>query len=266
MAAVEANVRPVDAVPVLRCGTAAGACADGVLPGRPDDAQPGAGPRVARGQSEPVAGGHASGQSPAYCLARLEHRDRHRSARVGSAGETCPGLARTARCRDPRHLSSRTVGESAARFQRAGCEPERRNTTCQHLWRPRPLLHLPYSRHRRHGQSAGAVRRGARDTGTGCRRSLGAAGLPGAAARRCLRGAAAAGELAGGSPPSQGMATAGRGAVHRGIGRGHAGLQPGSPKPVCHSMRCSSWTVSSPRQAARCRPMADGSAISWGTD
>ena len=182
-------------MPYLFCGAvpAAGARADGLLSGRTDNAQSGSGPRLARGQSEPVAGRHASGRSPAHCLARLEHRRRDRPAGAGSSGQAGAGLARTARSSDPRHLFAGTIGQGSARLQRTGCKPKRRHPSCQYLRRPGPLLHLPHPRHRRRGQNTGAVRRGARGTGTGCRRPVGSAGLPGPASRRCLRGAAAAG-------------------------------------------------------------------------
>ena len=142
---------------------------------------------------EPVAGRHAVAQRSARALARLEHLGRRHPAGVGSSRQSGPRLARTTWCSNPRHLSAWTVSQGTAWLQRIGCEPERRHSTCQHLWRPGPLLHLPHSCHRRHGQSAGSVRRGARGAGTGCRRPIGSAGLPGAASRRCLRGAAAAG-------------------------------------------------------------------------
>ena len=210
VAAAEAAVRPLDALPVLRRGHAAGAGADGLLPGRKDPVEPGPGPRLARRQPEPLAGRRAAGQSPAHRLARLEYRGGGGSARPGSAGAADPHLARTVGRGDPHHLSARAVDQSAIRLQRAGGKPQRRHPPCQHLRRPRPLLDLPHPRggRCRPGAVAGGGRTGG--AGAGRCRPAGAARLPGAPARRHQRRAAAAGELAGGgtAPPANGRCPA----------------------------------------------------------
>ncbi len=167
--------------------TAAGACADGLLPGWTHNAPAGAGPRMARDDLNPWQIGTPQDNHQLLGLAGPGY--------IGTA-IALPALvllARLVQAWRERHGAAirvtypqGTVGESAARLQRAGCKPECRHTTCQYLWRPAAHSHyLPHSCHNGADKvPAPSVAKERPRCWSRCRRPVGSAGLPGAASER----------------------------------------------------------------------------------
>ena len=228
MAAAEADVRPLDAVSVLRCRAAAGAGAARLLPGRPDAAGAGAGPRLARRQPQSLADRPAAAEPPAcrcgatpacgrrwpcwcWCCwpgssARCGNGAARRSASPTRTGGRCAcrwasacwRRAAAPACRMPASAAAAAAAPPAASASLPGIDVH-------------PAARRPASR-RCCGRigAAPTVRLACQSRPTG----------------DVSRHPAAAGELAGCGAAAAGMAAAGAGAVHRRADGGHARFDP----------------------------------------